>query len=241
MMDSPSSSPDPVGWVDSEHLVINDNEEEVSLLDTVGGTDFAMSTEQLLDDIEADELGREHPPCEDEDEGSTYEQDDEAGEQRGPRKKKVKNRHVKAAIMIAVIWTIMVGFLVVSLSAEWWNKDWNNLSDLCTLCGTNSTFHSGEVELTEWPTRKPSSMGASSLFSMLEKAKTLRPPPDDIAQVCSPSIYLDHGSDYIGPSVNDLVAVCANACFPGKPSVVMKNGRCCCMLLCSNLLFFLNS
>ena len=121
--------------------------------------------------------------------------------------------------MIAVIWTIMVGFIVISLSVEWWSNAWRD-RDSCTLCGKDFNIEMQDIELTDWPTRKPSSKGSatSSLFTFLGSPSSLRPPPENIAQVCAPSIYLDYGPGSVGPSVNDLLATCANTCFPGKIS-----------------------
>lgn len=179
-----------------------------------------------MHDIEADESAREnYILSEDEDyadeEESTYHDDyddalDESSASPMRRRKKIRNRHVKAAGMIAFIWTVMVAFLIVALSADWWAKAGKNISDLCTLCGNHSGIE--EVQFTDWPTRKPSSSSgtSSSLFTLLERQKTLMPPPENLAQVCSPSIFLDHGPAYTGPSTNDLLAICANACFPGK-------------------------
>ena len=208
-----------VGLVVSEQC---DEEEDVSLLDTIGGTEFANSTEQLLNDIEADELGPEQfADTRHTETKRAFDRNGDKPKQRNHdrlplyRKKKIKNRHVKAAVMIAIIWTIMVAFLVVALSVDWWYKGSIDLPDLCTLCHNNS-LEMDEMQLTEWPTRKPSSSaGSSSLFTILGKEKTLRPPPENIAEVCSPSIYLDNGVDYFGPSKKDLLAICANACFPG--------------------------
>lgn len=182
-------------------------------------------------DLEADKIGLEQLDCADVDdndvEGTSFQlsanKDDQRNQEPLPslvtrkKKEKVKNRHVKAAVMIAVIWSIMVGFIVISLSVDWWSKAWND-HDSCTLCGTDLNLEMEEVELTDWPTRKPSSKGndASSLFTFLGSTSSLRPPPENIAQVCAPSIYLDYGPGYNGPSVNDLVATCANTCLPGK-------------------------
>eukprot|EP00804_Cyclotella_cryptica_P007966 CCRYP_016014-RA/>CCRYP_016014-RA protein AED:0.04 eAED:0.04 QI:98/1/1/1/0.5/0.33/3/392/573 len=179
-------------------------------------------------DLEADEVGLEQFDCAVNDEIEVDEtssqhiarDDDQKHQDRLPslvtgKKKKVKNRHVKAAIMIAVIWTIMVGFIVISLSVDWWSKAGQD-HDSCTLCGKDLNLEMQGIELTDWPTRRPSSKGsaASSLFTFLGSPTSLRPPPENIAQVCSPSIYIDYGPGYNGPSVNDLVATCANTCFP---------------------------
>lgn len=221
-------SPSFAGLIVSDDL--NEEEEEVSLLDTIGGTEFAESTDQLLHDIEADELGRddiEEYTVEAEEECTA--EIDTVNNQRNrnlPRthcifhtKKKIKNRHVKAAVMIAVVWLFMIGFLVVSLSVDWWKRAWYDIAHLCTLCSNDNSLEIQEIDLTEWPTRKPSSSaGTSSLFSILGKEKTLRPPPENIAEVCSPSIYVDHGPNFTGLSIKDLIAICANSCFPGKIS-----------------------
>lgn len=194
----------------------------------VNSTRFRMTTTNSfrMHDIEADESAREHYILSDDvdyadEEESPYHYDNsdalvEYSTSPMRRKKKIKNRHVKAAGMIAFIWTVMVAFLVVALSVDWWAKAGKDVSDLCTLCGNHSGIE--EVQFTDWPTRKPSSSSgtSSSLFSLLERQKTLLPPPENIAQVCSPSIFFDHGPDHTGPSTNDLLAVCVNACFPGK-------------------------
>ena len=191
------------------------HDEEISLLDTIGEMD-----------VEAEDTYRGQYHYDDDHdvvdaEESTYRRAVPDQRIREPtsshRKKKIKNRHVKAAIMIAVVWTVMVTFLIVSLSVDWWKRAWKDISDVCILCGGNGIDDIEEIPMTEWPTRRPSStQGSSSLFTMLGKQKTLLPPPENIAQVCSPSIYLDHGPEYAGSSVNDKLAVCANACFPGK-------------------------
>lgn len=191
------------------------HDEEISLLDTIGELDAEAddADQRLYHDDNYDNVVNA--------EESTIRRYAPAQRiQQSPsshRKKKIKNRHVKAAIMIAAIWTIMVTFLIVSLSVDWWNRAWKDISDVCILCGSNGIDGLEEIPITEWPTRRPSStQGTSSLFEMLGKHKTLLPPPKNIGQVCSPSIYLDHGYDYVGSSINDLLAGCANACFPGK-------------------------
>jgi hypothetical protein len=137
------------------------------------------------------------------------------------RKKKIKNRHVKAACMIAVVWTIMVALIVAALSVDWWSNLRRDPSDMCTLCGKGSNFSMEEIELTDWPTRSPSSNTNPSLFTMLENSMPLRPPPNNIQEVCAPSIYLDYGPGYSGPSIDDLVSLCANTCFPGAKAKII--------------------
>jgi hypothetical protein len=230
-------SPSFAGLIVSEQL--DEEEEEVSLLDTIGGTEFGEETDQLLYDIEADELGRdniEDYTAEAEEQFTvieeTHENGDTVNDQRNqvvPRthsiihtKKKIKNRHVKAAVMIAVVWLFMIVFLVAALSVDWWKRAWYDVADLCTLCSNDTNVNIEEIDLTEWPTRKPSSSAStSSLFSILGKEKALRPPPENIAEVCSPSIYVDHGPNFIGLSRKDLISVCANSCFPGKSHLLL--------------------
>ncbi len=133
------------------------------------------------------------------------------------RRKKVKNRYCKACVMVTLVWGTMIILLSIALGMDWMGVnerlDQTNSESLCTLCGENSGFGINFSAYTLRPTRKPSSFVGVA---------TIKPPPANIAEVCAPSIFLDHGTTKI-PSVENLAASCATACLPAACCVVENN------------------
>jgi hypothetical protein len=127
-----------------------------------------------------------------------------------PRKKVVKNRYCKACVMVTVVWSAMVILVAVALGMDWWGinerLDQTKSESLCTLCAENGGIGFNFSAYTLRPTREPStSMSPASV----------RPPPENLAEVCAPSIFLDHGQ------MNDhLVASCVTACLPAACCVI---------------------
>ena len=124
-----------------------------------------------------------------------------------------KSRKCQAAIMISIVLIIAVTFLGVTLGIDWFGL--NNDDDLCTLCGDGLDFTYNKKNYTPWPTRQPSSTTSSSMTSIAND-KPIKPPPENLAKICAPSIYLDHGPSYKGPSAEDLIATCTTVCLPGE-------------------------
>ncbi|KAL7442635.1 hypothetical protein ACHAXM_011961 [Skeletonema potamos] len=134
------------------------------------------------------------------------------------RRKKVKNRHCKACVMVTVVWGASVILISIALGMDWLGVNIDGTSNseesLCTLCAGNSWIGFNNVSVyTLQPTRKP------SFFTVVA---TIKPPPENIAEVCAPSIFLDYGPTKI-PSVENLVASCATACLPAACCIVDNN------------------
>ena len=128
-------------------------------------------------------------------------------------RKEVKRKYCKAAIMIAVVWSIMVVLVSITLGVDWWGVnerlDRKDDVDLCTLCGNGLEFVLNKTSFTDWPTRQPS---PSNVHGM----GTSRPPPENFAEICAPSKLLDHGPHYKGPSSGELMASCIETCLSGE-------------------------
>eukprot|EP00984_Skeletonema_dohrnii_P025787 scaffold14973_cov128-Skeletonema_dohrnii-CCMP3373.AAC.1 len=125
------------------------------------------------------------------------------------RRKKVKNRYFKACLMVIVVWAAMIILISVALGMDWVAVHDQTKSDsLCTLCD-GSGIGLNYSAFTLRPTRKPSSSTQSAFVNIA----TIKPPPENIAELCSPSIFLDHGPKKV-PPVEKLVATCATACLP---------------------------
>jgi len=125
------------------------------------------------------------------------------------RRKKVKNRYFKACLMVTLVWAAMIILISVALGMDWVAVHDQTKSDsLCTLCdGSGIGLNYSAFSLR--PTRKPSSSTQSAFVNIA----TIKPPPENIPELCSPSIFLDHGPKKV-PSVEKLVASCATACLP---------------------------
>eukprot|EP00985_Skeletonema_marinoi_P011424 scaffold5438_cov124-Skeletonema_marinoi.AAC.3 len=125
------------------------------------------------------------------------------------RRKKVKNRYFKACLMVTVVWAAMIILISVALGMDWVAlHDQTKPDSLCTLCD-GSGIGLNYSAFTLRPTRKPSSSTQSAFVNIA----TIKPPPENIAELCSPSIFLDHGPKKV-PSVEKLVVSCATACLP---------------------------
>lgn len=122
-------------------------------------------------------------------------------------RKKVKNRYCKAFVMVTVVWTTMIILVSVALGKDWFGVHFDPES-LCTLCDENGGIGSNYSAISRRPTREPSSLAQSTF---VEVAK-IRPPPENLAELCAPSILLEHGSKKI-PSVQKI-GDCAAACLP---------------------------
>ena len=128
-------------------------------------------------------------------------------------RKKVKNRYCKACVMVTVVWGAMVILVAVALGMDWWGinerLDQTKSESLCTLCAANGGIGFNFSAYTLRPTRKPS--------ASLSPA-SLRPPPEKLAEVCAPSILLDHPASETAR--DHLVASCATACLPAACCVI---------------------
>ena len=126
------------------------------------------------------------------------------------RRKKVKHRYCKACVMVTVVWAAMIILVSVILGMDWLgvHYDQTKSESLCTLCDRNSGIGLNYSAFA-LPTRKPSSSSESAFVSVA----TINPPPENIAELCAPSILLDHGPNKVASS-ETLVASCATACLP---------------------------
>mmetsp|Transcript_36346 Transcript_36346/g.66811 ORF Transcript_36346/g.66811 Transcript_36346/m.66811 type:complete len:675 (+) Transcript_36346:99-2123(+) len=133
-----------------------------------------------------------------------------------PSRKKVKNRHCKAAIMVCVVWSITVTLISIALGMDWFNEGLYTSDDdanLCTLCGDNGLdFIFDKTSML--PTRQPSPSKATLPFN------TIDPPPANLAELCAPSIRLHPGLHLNGPFTGDLVENCIKACLPAACCLV---------------------
>jgi len=139
---------------------------------------------------------------------------DQQSRTKSPRKK-VKNRHCKAAIMACVVWSITVTLISLALGMDLFSEELYSLDDedLCSLCGDNG-LDSLFGNTTTLPTQQPSSSDARS------RLKTIDPPPANLAEVCAPSIRLHHVSHLDGLLTGDLTEKCFKACQPSMCCLV---------------------
>ena len=125
-------------------------------------------------------------------------------------RQKVKNRYCKAAVMICVVWSTTVILISIVLGMDWFNQgpDGYDTDNLCTLCGDNGLDFKYD---DSYPTRQPAS-------SSSQVAYPIDYPPANLAEVCSPTIRLNHGSK----ESKDLVEGCIKACLPALCCLVNK-------------------
>ena len=132
---------------------------------------------------------------------------------RSRTRKKVKHRHCKAAIMIFVTWGITIALVSIVLGMDsWWGVSdqlfaTKNEDDLCTLCGDNGlNFRIDEIDV---PTRQPTHWvnNLPSLYLMNTPmpsfTETIKKPPEDLANICAPSILLHR----------DMIERCIRSCM----------------------------
>ena len=131
------------------------------------------------------------------------------------RRKKVNHRYFKACVMVTFVWGAMIILVSVALGMDWWgvnNKlEQANSELLCTLCDGNRSYTSA---YTLRPTRKPSSLTSPAFVGVA----TIKPPQENIAEVCAPSTFL-HGPKK-KPSLETLAASCVTACLPAACCIV---------------------
>ena len=135
------------------------------------------------------------------------------------RRKKVKHRYCKAFVMVTAVWAMMIILVSITLGIDWIGVkiEKTESESLCTLCGENSgiDFNFSAVPLR--PTRQPSTQLSPI---PLVNVTTIKSPPDNIAELCAPSIFLDHGRE----EMEQLASSCASACLPAA-CCVSENDR----------------
>ena len=129
-------------------------------------------------------------------------------------RKRVKHKYCKAAIMILIIWGITIVAISFILGMDsWWGASeqiyGTDGDDLCTLCGENG-LNFDEITLME-PTKQPThwvnqlpSMYQLSTKLPSKPIDTIKLPPENLAEVCAPSIHLHDG----------MVEGCIRSCMP---------------------------
>jgi len=135
------------------------------------------------------------------------------------RRKRVKHRHCKAFIMVFCIWgtTIILISIVLGMDKLWWGASINDKFSIdehgCTLCGENGLkFGADDVILEPTPSKQPSHWinQLPSLYQLTtalpyeESASTIKQPPDNLFEICSPSIHLHP----------DMLEDCIRSCTP---------------------------
>eukprot|EP00569_Conticribra_weissflogii_P011930 CAMPEP_0171384320 /NCGR_PEP_ID=MMETSP0879-20121228/38409_1 /TAXON_ID=67004 /ORGANISM="Thalassiosira weissflogii, Strain CCMP1336" /LENGTH=799 /DNA_ID=CAMNT_0011896591 /DNA_START=96 /DNA_END=2495 /DNA_ORIENTATION=+ len=120
----------------------------------------------------------------------------------------LRNKKCQAVVIIFVLWSVTVTLLVMTLVFDWFRNDKRS----CLLCEGGLDFDFIHTNFTPWPTRQPST--ASIDLNNFDGLGILKPPPDNLAQICSPSILLERGPNYRGAPSADLVAICTKVCMP---------------------------
>ncbi len=123
----------------------------------------------------------------------------------------LRNKKCKAAIMIFLLWGVTVTLLIMTLVFDWFRSDGKS----CVLCKDGLDFEFTTSNSTPWPTHQPSSTESIDA-DYVNGLGMLKPPPNNLAQICSPSILLDKGPNYSGAPSRDLVAICTKVCMPGE-------------------------
>jgi len=120
------------------------------------------------------------------------------------RRKRVKHRHCKAFVMVFCIWgtTIILISIVLGMDKLWWGTSVNDQFSIdeneCTLCGENSLKFGADIILEPTPSKQPSHWinQLPSLYQLTtalpskESVSTIKQPPDNLYEICAPSIHL---------------------------------------------------
>jgi len=121
------------------------------------------------------------------------------------RRKRVKHRHCKAFIMVFCIWgtTIILISIVLGMDKLWWGTSVNDQFSIdesgCTLCGENGLKFGADDVMTEptpskqpshWINQLPSLYQLTTALPYEESTSTIKQPPDNLFEICSPSIHL---------------------------------------------------
>ena len=125
-----------------------------------------------------------------------------------PKERRIK--YAKAAVLITVVWVVMIAGVSIILSIDIWGVsdrfDRTDDEDLCILCGNHTLdfdFNSTSSDYI-WP-----SLPTSNTATVV--SRTLKPPPDDLSRLCSPTIFLGTG---LG------IESCVQKCLPAAVSVL---------------------
>ena len=135
------------------------------------------------------------------------------------RRKRVKHRHCKAFIMVLCIWgtTIILISIVLGMDKLWWGTSVNEQFSIdeneCTLCGENGLKFGADDVITEptpskqpshWINQLPSLYQLTTALPSKESVSTIKQPPDNLFEICSPSIHLHP----------DMLEDCIRSCTP---------------------------
>ena len=154
------------------------------------------------------ERGSPRPAARVRDAGQEDDNDSGSFDVETPKERRIK--YAKAAVLITVVWVVMIAGVSIILSIDIWGVsdrfDRTDDEDLCILCGNHTLdfdFNSTSSDYI-WP-----SLPTSNTATVV--SRTLKPPPDDLSMLCSPTIFLGTG---LG------IESCVQKCLPAAVSVL---------------------
>ena len=130
--------------------------------------------------------------------------DDDSGSFYSETPKERRIKYAKAAVLVTVVWLVMVSGVSIILSIDIWGVserfDRSDDEDLCILCGNHTLDF--DFNSTSWPSL-PTSNTATVVI------RTLKPPPDNLPALCSPTMFLGAGTHAFGK-----IERCVQKCLP---------------------------
>jgi len=137
--------------------------------------------------------------------GQEYDNDSGSFYIETPKERRIK--YAKAAVLVTVVWVVMVSGVSIILSIDIWGVsdrfDRSDDEDLCILCGNHTLdfdFNSTSSDST-WP-----SLPTSDTATVVRR--TLKPPPDNLPTLCSPTMFLGTGNAF------GKIETCVQKCLP---------------------------